>query len=330
MAAYESTGASSAHLPPPLEYQHVPWGELITGTEEQLRELGIGVGRDFPNCGRFIKFGTDPRGMPVELQHDRPESGTYTARIVIPGARKDRYERPPAEAFADGVTVRRCRSGDEYRGTREALAAAGLAEAWQFPGQPGMRKVCVTIFDDGTVYSGPRGSNPKAGGKVAKVITAKGPRRFTVDLYLSEAEKEVRRKRAEAFSQDVEAHNSRLPRPAPLISPGTVKATFAKTIEGRGTRLFSSDESEKQFLVECIQEQQETAALYGTLSRRPLEELGGMYLDEKKDLAEAAGVLIDRYIEKLAAIEARAAQAINGEPPSLQFLRQMLERRAAH
>jgi hypothetical protein len=32
----------------PLEYNQLPWGDLIYGTKHQLRSIGIGVDSEFP------------------------------------------------------------------------------------------------------------------------------------------------------------------------------------------------------------------------------------------------------------------------------------------
>ncbi|EWS55729.1 MULTISPECIES: hypothetical protein [unclassified Methylibium] len=57
--------------------------------------------------------------------------------------RERRYYVPmPINAGAPGVTwARHSRRTDEYRGTAEALAAAGLLELERFPGMPGQNAV---------------------------------------------------------------------------------------------------------------------------------------------------------------------------------------------
>lgn len=55
------------------------------------------------------------------------------------------------EAFAPGVLKRLQAGADAYFGTAEALEAAGLLTREQLPGAPGMRKITVTVYADGTI-----------------------------------------------------------------------------------------------------------------------------------------------------------------------------------
>lgn len=61
-----------------------------------------------------------------------------------------------SRAFAPGVRVTEGWNGDEYLGIAEALVAAGVAHADQFPGQPGMAKSCATFYDGQRVGRGGR------------------------------------------------------------------------------------------------------------------------------------------------------------------------------
>lgn len=143
----------------PLKYQQLVWGDLIHGTKSQLQSLGIGLDQAFPGeQGRKKKWQItvlDPRGFETRIAPSRYEGeGIYCASIRFPGRSFNRWESRLVE-IATGVTLVKYIWRDCYRGSKEALCAAGLVEPWQFPGQPGMRKMRVTILASGQVLGGP-------------------------------------------------------------------------------------------------------------------------------------------------------------------------------
>ena len=139
----------------PLEYNRMPWGDLIYGTKYQLRNIGIGVDTQFPgeagNSKRRVTV-KDPRGFRCQIENcDHLEEGVFSATIRFPGREPP---QPEYEAFAPGVRRLENIWSDDYVGTAEDLVAAGLIELTQLPGQPGMRKAVVTILPDGSVPTG--------------------------------------------------------------------------------------------------------------------------------------------------------------------------------
>lgn len=73
----------------------------------------------------------------------------------MPADRGHRVERCEWVPVAPGVKRQQFEHADQFVGTAEALAAAGLVRLEQLPGAPGMPKVSVRVFPDGTVPSGP-------------------------------------------------------------------------------------------------------------------------------------------------------------------------------
>lgn len=137
---------------PELEYNLCPWGDLIYGTKEQLQAIGLGIGIPFPSeageTRKKIKV-SDPRGFTAFINYASYKGdGVFCAIIKFP--ERDSPE-PKWRPFTFGVKKREAIWGDDFIGTGEALSAAGLVQINQLPGQPGMRKVCVTIHPDGTI-----------------------------------------------------------------------------------------------------------------------------------------------------------------------------------
>lgn len=119
------------------------WGDMIYGTKEQLQSIGLGAGISFPGeageTRKKIKV-VDPRGFTATIDRAIYKAdGVFCACIRFPGR-----DRPSWEAewkpFYFGVNKREFVCGDEFIGTGEALAAAGLVRMDQLLGQPGMRK----------------------------------------------------------------------------------------------------------------------------------------------------------------------------------------------
>lgn len=202
---------------PQFEYQHTFWGELIYGTKQQIQSFGIATGAAFPGelGGPKRKLNvTDPRGFETSIER-WDGVNRYCVSIRFPNRGREQ------EQWVDCVPgVRKC-SGyhwfDEYVGTAEALAAAGLVRVDQLPGQPGMRKVTVTIFADGTLPMGPATANHKRGEEPGtKRITRATKTTYRVSVVVSEAEKQRRLQGARQAERDHVARMFALPRPAPL------------------------------------------------------------------------------------------------------------------
>ncbi len=155
MAGFNATSQS-----PTFEYQERPWGDLIIGTSDELQALGLGVGFEFPSDRRGRLIVRDPRGFRAEIRTDY-RNGLHVAYVVFPG-REELLEQK-FEIFAPGVKLTYGSCSAWYSGTAEALCAAGLAKIEHFPGHPGMRKVIVTIYPDGSVSQGHLNANdPRA------------------------------------------------------------------------------------------------------------------------------------------------------------------------
>src|SRR5258706_4810943 len=198
-----------------LEYSQCPWGDLIYGTKEQLQGLGLGVDIPFPGepggPHRLLKA-PDPRGFTAKITtwYD----GRFCASIRFPGRA---FQESGPQPFAPGVTKQACGYRDEYVGTAEALSSAGLASIDHFPGRPGMRKVRVTIYPDGTVANGPPTANDeRAHLPGAKRIERNSKSTFRVLINIPKDEGE-RRQLEEKTARDAwEQKIAALPRPDPL------------------------------------------------------------------------------------------------------------------
>lgn len=203
----------------PFEYRHVTWGEVIYGSKEELQQLGIGEGLAFPGepTGPKRVLNTmDPRGFPCRLTAN--DDRRYCAMISLPG--RDRPKGAAPEDFAPGVRKRSdCFWYDEYIGTGEALVAAGLVCVEHLPGQPGMGKVAVTVFEDGTVPINPRaaGIGEKRRRAGAKWISRVSKGIFEVRIILPPVEKVRRIEASNRADSEYELRMQALPRPAPLV-----------------------------------------------------------------------------------------------------------------
>lgn len=141
-----------------VRYKEFDWGDVIEGTKDQLQALGLAIGRAFPGevgGPRSELKVRDPRGFPVSICR---RDGDYIAYLKFPN-----WPALPSREkwvdFADGVKLRESFWFDEYRGSAEALAQAGLVRVDQLPGKPGMRKVRVRLLPDGSLSSGARNAN---------------------------------------------------------------------------------------------------------------------------------------------------------------------------
>lgn len=212
---------AATNLRPPsvLEYNQLPWGDLIYGTKEQLQGIGIAAGMAFPGEPNGPKKSlrvADPRGLKahVEASNYRGD-GIFNASISFPG--RDLPEHGHVTDFAPGVSKRETPWGDVFTGTAESLSSAGLVRRDQLPGQPGMRKVTVTILADGSLPQGaPTARCHEARDPGAKTISRKSKALYEVCIRVSDEEERRRRDEHSRADREWEARMMSLPRPAPL------------------------------------------------------------------------------------------------------------------
>lgn len=215
MSTEHSDSASTAHL----NYEQFYWGEVITGTKEQLQSLGIGVGRAFPDepGGNRRKFSVrDPRGYIVEIERRNNDAGIYLAKVRFPNVPVP----PKAETVVafPGVKMVRITWGDQYTGSAQDLVAAGLVRHDQLPGMPGMRTTRVTIFADGSLPGGPICSplTQRAKEPGARCVERASKLTYRVTVVISKIE-QVLRYHCEDVNRRFFEHQVRgLPRPAKL------------------------------------------------------------------------------------------------------------------
>lgn len=196
----------------PLEYNQLPWGDLIYGTKDQLRSLGIAVDIPFPGedggSKRRLRV-IDPRGFKCQIEACAyREEGVYCASIPLPGREAP---EPPLLPFAAGVLSQENTWSDDYLGTADALVAAGLIRLDQLPGQPGMRKVIVTLLPDG---SPARASEAHEAG--AKQISRASQGRYRVAVFVDDHERSRRYDAYARSRREWEERMGQTPRPAPL------------------------------------------------------------------------------------------------------------------
>jgi hypothetical protein len=202
-----------------VEYTECDWGDLIEGTKEQLQALGLGIGLAFPGevGGPRIELKVrDPRGFPVVISNRYRKDDRFTASLTFPNW----PDSPNAEQWAPSVQgVKRCEYTfvDVYIGSAEALADAGLVRVDQLPGKPGMRKVHVTIFPDGTLSTGAHTANHReARAPGARRIVRVSASSYQVHIVVTEDENK-RRRAANEIAQSAWLRRVRaLPRPARL------------------------------------------------------------------------------------------------------------------
>lgn len=207
-----------------LEYEFTLWGEVIHGTKGAIQRLGIGVGMAFPGepgAPKREMSARDPRGFDCRIIRKEDDKLPYFASIRFPGRERDEERW---EDFAPGV---RKDSGawwyDEYIGTGEALATAGLIRFDQLPGQPGMGKVAVTVSPDGTIARQGSQAVRKPG---SKKISRIGKGRYKLHMLIPGDQQERRREAGMYAWSEWEARMEALPRPAPLIAfPGESRET---------------------------------------------------------------------------------------------------------
>ena len=218
-----------------LEYTECHWGDVIRGTKEQLQALGLGVGLAFPGevGGPRLELRVrDHRGYPVKIAISWHDEGIFAAYLHFPHWPKDPQSNQVWAAFADGVKRREFLWFDEYRGSAEALANAGLARIDQLPGMPGMRKVRVSILPDGSLPIGGRTAALRLRNLPgARWIEKASKSTYNVNIVVTEEERH-RRKRADeiayyAWMRQVDS----LPRPARLQPMDQAKWTSLKAAQ---------------------------------------------------------------------------------------------------
>lgn len=216
---------------PCIEYRKQSYGDLISGTKEQLQGLGIAVGMAFPGEEGGPKrhlIVKDPRGYKCDIREWYNHGiAVFFASIPFPGRDQPIDERV---SFASGVHLTRSTRTDDYVGTAESLVASGLIRLDQLPGQPGMRKVRVTILPNGSLPTGA----PNAYCSEAKAPGAKSIRRvskstYEVSIFVDEDE-QTRRDIASTRRRDAwEARMMAMPRPAPLNASLSLLRKIEKT-----------------------------------------------------------------------------------------------------
>lgn len=218
----ENNGTASA-----IMYTECDWGDAIAGSKEQLQALGLGVGMAFPGevAGpRRVLHVRDPRGYPSKIYIGYGDHA-FIACVRFPHL----PIRPGSERRV--LTIKNLRKFeycwfDEYTGTANDLVSAGLVRLDQLPGKPGMRKVRVRIFPDGTLPAGPRTNNHAENHMPgARCIERASLSTYRISIVVSEDEKE-RRRTAGAVAEDAWVREVRaLPRPARLQPIGHGKLT---------------------------------------------------------------------------------------------------------
>lgn len=204
-----------------FEYNQLPWGDLIYGTKNQLQSIGIGPEVAFPgetNGPKRVLRVTDPRGFIAKVEAtDSKGRDLFVASISFPGR-----ERPQHRSydFANGVRKVEMIWGDLFTGTAESLSAAGIVRCDQLPGQPGMRKVTVTILADGSLPKGaPTANCSKAKEPGSKLIHKKSKTTYEVCVTAPRHEQDRRRDKDLKAHREWEDRMQALPRPAPLCNP---------------------------------------------------------------------------------------------------------------
>lgn len=179
------------------------WGELIEGPKELIQAFGIATGALFPGepggPARSLTV-IDRRGFSVKVTlsifRGEGKPPHYVASIPYP----DRvWANPCPGVFAPGVLWQANVWGDVFVGSAEALILAGLVAPGQFPGQPGMRRVRVSIAPDGAVIGGPpTAKDSRARLPGSKRIEAAGKAGYRVTIGVTEEVENRRRAAANA------------------------------------------------------------------------------------------------------------------------------------
>jgi len=197
------------------EYRECAWGDVINGGKEALQRMGIGVGIGFPGDPGSNKrkvSTTDPRGFPCVITVNYGwNKFPFCAHIDHPG----RNYHNPAEDWKEvfpGVQHREYYSGNYYKGTADALTAAGIVPAGMFPGMLGMRSVRVTILADGTLPTGHRNSGFIQRQEVGMIIEKRGKYTYEVSVVTSSELGEKKMEASRAHRQAWEDRMAAMPR----------------------------------------------------------------------------------------------------------------------
>lgn len=200
-----------------VRYERYFWGEVLRGAKIELQAFGLGIGRAFPGENGGPKRAlhvTDPRGFPARIARELWADG-YEAHIEYPG--REPSPEPEFRECAPGVRWRPCIHENEYVGTADALVAARLVRAGQFPGQPGMRKVIVTVFADGSIPTGPPTvSYPQSKEIGARSVTRRSSSTFRIRVRVGEDEAQRRRTENARVEAEWRQRQARLPIPLAL------------------------------------------------------------------------------------------------------------------
>jgi hypothetical protein len=220
-----STGA------PWIKYARYDWGDVIEGSAEQLRALGLGMGLPYPGEPGGPKRRMTVRGPNGENVSIRAEDTQYAAHVTFVGWPKSPWIKgePEQPTRFPGVSYRPHCWADEYTGTADALVAAGLVPVGCFPGMPGMRKMRVSIFADGTLPGGgPTANHARAKDPGARSVERAAGARFCVSVYVDSAEHERRRAADHAKENAWTSMVRGLPKP-PMLHPLGAPSTWSPT-----------------------------------------------------------------------------------------------------
>jgi hypothetical protein len=198
-----------------FEYRHELWGEVICGTREQLRALGLDFGEPLQtaNLRRPIPC-LDPRGFHASIAaagRSNPERLSVTIRFPCP----DRPLLSTPKEYAEGVSLSEFSYCDFFRGTGKALCAAGLLRLQELPGAPGMSKTHVWIYPDGSTTS-TRGQGRAEYPAGCRSIRRASEVVFHLWRYVPRDEQQHRRLKDAAALENWEREMRALPRPPAL------------------------------------------------------------------------------------------------------------------
>lgn len=209
-------------------YSRYDWGDVIEGTADQLRALGLGCGQPYPGEAGGPKRRMTVHGPNGESVRIKSEGSEFCAHVCFAGWPESPSEPDQPSGFR-GVSYRPSWWTDKYTGTADALVAAGLVPAGHFPGMAGMRKVRVTIFADGTLPGGaPTANSSRRNQPGARCVEQVSRSLFRVEIYIDDAEHERRDAAGRAKDEAWSALVRGLPRP-PMLSPLGASATWSPT-----------------------------------------------------------------------------------------------------
>jgi hypothetical protein len=222
----------------PFEYMEFPWGDLITGSKEELQLCGLGVDMAFPGEPGAPKRKLtviDPRGFKAEITAPSYNcTGVYSAFIRFPDRTTEDEENE--HQIAPGVTVNHYVGGNAYRGSSADLVAAGIVPEGRFPGLPGMQKIRLRVLPDGTIPNKlPNANYDRSEPPGTRLITKMGKDRFWVMVTIDELASESRREASLHARQAWEARMAAMPRP-PRID-GALRAVSDRAAAERRAQL---------------------------------------------------------------------------------------------